>query len=415
VSPAVEFGPVRPDEAAALLPLVMEAFSVRPGTERARITTQLVRGAPDQFVALRQDGRLVAAAHIAQHHLRLGRSTLLKADVGHVCVAPQRQGQGLGAALLTRLVRFLAAEGYHFSRLGGLMHFYSRFGYVPFPRRYLDITVPDLRADLKGRNWGRWLAQTDQEQRAIRPYKRELDGHRVLQLRTDHPLALDLSQRLDPAQASPPPPRERSLVYERDGDLRAFAWIAPPSNDNALDLRELLWDAAHPEAVGSLVKHIVRLAARERLEIRTRLPYQPALCEALTASGVTHDLRERRQAIDGNMVRVLSLHALCHALLPELAHRLQSLGLRPCQRLGLAVGDQTVDLLFADGHIRIGQPGSAAQPPPLPVPQGRFLRWVLGLETPAETLLDSAALTPDQRLLFLALFPRLPAVSNTWG
>lgn len=405
------FGPARLGDTEDILPLLKRAFRVEPGSERERATHRLVRAEPDQFVVLRDHGEVVAAAHVARHDLRVGEAVVRKADVGHVAVMPERQGCGLGTELMTRLHPFLATEGYHFARLGGLMPFYSRFGYEPFPRRYLDVTVPDLAAPLKGKTWGEWLAPTSTEQRSVRTYRPDLDGPDVLRLGSLRPLALDLVPREASSLPLPPPSRPLSVVYDHGGELRAFAWAEQesptPAAPGNLGLRQLLWEPTAPHAVAALVRHLLHHAARRGLTMRTRLPYDAQLCEALTANGITFELREMRQAVDGNMVRVIDLASLCQALRPAFAARLRSYGFSPAAGLPLAVGGQTAVLPFGPDS-GITSPGLL----PVRVPQSTFLRWVLGLETPGET---NPSVAPEHRLLLLVLFPRFACVSNTWG
>lgn len=400
------FGPARPGETEDLLLLLKRAFRVDPGTERERATHRLVRSDLAQFVVLRDYGEVVAAAHVARHDLRVGEAVVRKADVGHVAVTPERQGCGLGTELMTRLHPFLATEGYHFARLGGLMPFYSRFGYEPFPRRYLEITVPDLAAPLKGRTWGEWLAPTSAERRSVRAYCPDLDGPDVLRLGNLRPLALALVSQHASSLPLPPPLRPLSVVYDHGGELRAFAWAEQESPtataSGNLGLRQLLWDPAAPHAAAALVRHLLHHAAQRGLTMRTRLPYDAQLCEALTADGITFELREMRQAVDGNMVRLIDLESLCQALAPEFAARLRSVGLCPRSGLSLAVGGRTATL----------PAGLVSGLPPVRVSQSTFLRWALGLETPAET---NPPVPPEHRLLLLVLFPRFACVSDTWG
>lgn len=410
------FGPALPSETGDLLPLLMQAFGIEPGSDREQAAHRLVRSEPEQFVALRERGKVVATAHVGRHDLRLGESIVRKADVGHVAVTPRRQGCGLGTELMTRLHPFLAEQGYHFARLGGLMPFYSRFGYEPFPRRYLDIAVPDLEAMLKGRTWGEWLAPTPTEQRAVRPYRPEVDGPDVLRLQHLRPLSLEQAPRRANVLPSPPPGRPFSVVYAHAGEIRAFAGAEQESPTSTapgnLDLRQLVWDPGAPHAAAALVKHLLHQAACQGMTMRTRLPYDALLCEALTANGISFELREMRQATDGNMVRLVNLPSLCQALLPEFAARLRAVGLAPTTDLSLAVGSHAAAIRFAGGTADLLCPVPAAGTPPVRVSQSTFLRWVLGLEAPSETAPLAA---PEQRLLLLVLFPRFAVVSNTWG
>ena len=70
----------------------------------------------------------------------------MKADVGHVSVHPDYQGQGFGSALMRHCVKWLRHAGYDIARLGGLVRFYSRFGWERLPRRYFEFPIREVKA-----------------------------------------------------------------------------------------------------------------------------------------------------------------------------------------------------------------------------------------------------------------------------
>ena len=93
------------------------------------------------FLLLEEYGQTVGLVHIGRHRLQIGRSAIIKGDVGHVAIRPHLQGKGYGTKLMQNTIRFMGENGFHVTRLGGLMKFYSRFGYEPFQRRHIKIPV----------------------------------------------------------------------------------------------------------------------------------------------------------------------------------------------------------------------------------------------------------------------------------
>ena len=102
----------------AMADILCGAFapSDEAGQERLR---RLAIDAWRELVVLADAGKPVAVAHIEPHRLRVGSCSVLKADVGHVAVRPDLQGQGLGTRLMQDLVAWLPTERFQVTRLPG--------------------------------------------------------------------------------------------------------------------------------------------------------------------------------------------------------------------------------------------------------------------------------------------------------
>lgn len=201
-----------------------EAFRThgQPGVlEHARETAEHVWSL---FHIMEDDGNPLAQAMVSPHPIQVGRCTSLKGDVGHVAVRPERQGEGLRTHLMQELVARLPQERYHCSRLGGLMEFYRRFGYEPFPRRYVQFEVQPRGAEVKGVRWAEKLRLSPELQARVRPRDPHSDHAATRELLSQYNAGRPGWLVEDPG--APPPegtePNSLTLVCEADGSIRGY-------------------------------------------------------------------------------------------------------------------------------------------------------------------------------------------------
>jgi predicted N-acetyltransferase YhbS len=419
--PAARLRAATPDDIPVIAEIECRAFQHDSADDRRRAERSLQHAWPE-YVLLDEDGQSVATAHVAWQWLRIGRCSLLKGDVGHVAVPPELQGRGHGTTLMAQLIPHMAASGCHVSRLGGLTKFYRRFGYEPFPRRYVHIPVPRLDGSLKGQPWSGMLALAPELARRVRPYHPARDHAAVHRLRYQFD-ATRSGQRVIAAEpsgtaAGDPDPAGLVWVYD-DGSVRGFlrgALGLVHAGDAASSYRldDLVYAAACPEAVEALVKTLMQRAQdRAPTTMSCRLPYDETLFAALTAANIAFEVVESHPAADGNMMRVLNLPETLRAVEAELSDRLQALPQLPWEG--------TVKLVLPEGAatLRIGPEGVRVAPDngsdfSITASQAEFLKWLFGIAGFAE-FPQSAALPPAQRLVLACLFPRLPCASGPWG
>lgn len=405
-------------DVAQLIDLECRAFDRDTPDSRAHKQRELQHELPD-YVVLAKDSRLIATARIQRHPLRVGKCVVLKGDVGHVAVAPELHGQGYGTALMQQLIPHMHEQGFHLSRLGGLMKFYARFGYEPFLRRYVNIPVPCLSSDLKGQDW-RELLDLREPPAQVRPLDPVADHAAVHALRYDFDRGRS-GQMVMPQEAGPPPastaPPPLTWVYD-DGRVRGYlrgAYALAVAGDTVPSYRvdELAFDPACPQAVGALVKTFM-LAAQDRAPTTLtwcRLPFDEALFAALTAAGIAFDVVEMRQSLDGNMVQVINLPETLRAILPELSDRLA--GVPHWEgTVRLILPNQQATLEVRGGEIGVTDAASADLV--VEASQADFIKWLFGIVGFAESP-QAQALPPAQRLVLSLLFPRLPCASGPWG
>lgn len=417
------FRPATAADIPAITDIECRAFGRDTRESREFKQRELQHELPD-YVVLADAGQLVASARIQRHWLQVGQCAVLKGDVGHVAVTPEAQGRGYGTTLMQHIIPKMRENGFHLSRLGGLMKFYRRFGYEPFLRRYVHLTVQPFDADMKGSPWGEYWALTAEEQQAVRRYDPSLDALAVHELRQcfnggrcGHLL---LSDRPPGPTTAGPSPDGYDFVYEHQGKVMAFlrgALGLVNAGDPAPSYRlDDLWaDYDHPEAVGPLVK---RLAAEANkiapTMISCRLPYDEWLVGALTDARIQFELSEWHQSVDGNMMRVVNLPGCLQACLPELNARLQEAGTPLWQgRVKLRLPEEEAVLVFGDGEVAVEESGDTEVT--LQPTQADFIKWLLGIVGFGESWHVSQPLTGPQRLALSVLFPRRPCASGVWG
>ena len=140
-----EIRPGTPQDADQITEVIVDAFEVDLDSPRLPMWRGMCRSVPHEFRVMTLDGRLVAALRVHEAWIQVGKCTVRKGDSGEVSVRTELQGRGLGSALMKDALEWMRADGYHMSRLGGLMSFYSRFGYEPFLRRFVEFSVDEMQ------------------------------------------------------------------------------------------------------------------------------------------------------------------------------------------------------------------------------------------------------------------------------
>jgi predicted N-acetyltransferase YhbS len=409
-------------ESEALFALLCTAFEVTDEAGRQRLR-RLADEEWHDLVVLVEGTQPLAVAHVEPHRLRVGACSVLKAEIGHVAVRPDRQRQGLGTRLLQEIVAWLPAERFQISRLGGWMPFYQRFGYEPFPRRYVTIPVPAREATLKGTPWRDLLAAPTGKQGEVRLYDPAHDFHPVHRLRLAaalRPGALVLPTNPGLPPALGPDASKPVFVYLHDGSIQGYlrgglARLHAGDPDLHYCLDELAVTAWDPDAVGALVKTLMARAAEiAPTEIMARLPYDERLCEALTAAGIPFNLLELRQAWDGNMMQVVDLYGVLRAITPELTRRLREAGCCPWQgNLEIRLPRHSAVLRLAPDTVTALQKGTPEAL--LEMSHAAFIKALFGIQGLAECAPGLARLSGPQQVTAGILFPRLAAASGAWG
>lgn len=399
-----------------------EAFKVYGQPDIREHSQELAESSWSRFYIMEDTVGAVAQAMVSPHPLQVGSCVIVKADVGEVAVRPERQGEGLGTYFMQELLRLLPQDGFHCSRLGGLMKFYRRFGYEPFPRRYVQIEVQPLAAELKGVSWAERLALAPELQARVRPCDPHGDHASVERLLSRYnagrPGRLATSPGAPPPQGTPPNPL--TLVYEVQGTICGYlqGYVGPvhAGDPPTYQVADFALDYDAPEAAEALLKTFLRQAATiAPTTVTCRLPYDERLLDLMSAAGLQFELLEMRSGSDGNMMQVLDLAGMLEAIAPELSRRLQAAGCCPWEgTLGLRLPRLEASLRVAAEGVTVS---SEVSPdcPAIELNHATMLKWVLGLCGATEYPWLLEGLTGPQRVVLSVLFPRLPAASGVWG
>ena len=408
---ALALCPATPADAAAVFDVIAAAFAIPPGSDKWQSRKRSIEREAQTYQVLTLDGRIVGAVHVADDKLRVGRVVVRKADVGHVSIRPELQGRGYGTAMMTRLVERLRQDGYDVSRLGGRIRFYSRFGWVPFPRRFVEFEIGRLAAEAfdamvapEGPGTVRHF-EAARDSAARDALRRQFNAHRT--------------GALNPGP--PPAARPFGLVYERDGQVLGYLGATLTGVDHtpfeaALQIGDAACGLDCPAAVGEMVKRALRIARDAGVtRVSARLPFDRCILDALSQAGIGFSTRELEGSPAGNMLQVIDIGSLFAKLAPELEARLAaSASSAWIGSVALEAEGRRVALSFGQGRVAVHGPPSPSFE--LRLTQAELLRLVLGLNTIDElSCARDAALRPAERTLLRDLFPIQPTASGPWG
>ena len=396
-------------DAATVLAVIQSAFAIPPDSAKWRSRQDMVEREPHRFQVLTLDGRVIGAVHVADQKLRVGRAVVRKSDVGHVSIDPELQGQGCGSEMMRRLVGWMREAGYDISRLGGRASFYRRFGWVPFPRRFVEFEIGRL-------DDAAFDAMTaPAAPGAVRASRRARDGKARDALRRD--FNAERTGAFNPGAASAP--RSISLVYEHEGMVvgclsGSLTGVDHTPFEAAMQIGDAAFAPGHPEALGELVKQALREARAAGVgRVSARLPFDQRVLDALRYADIGFSTRELESRPGSNMLQILSMASLFGRLVPELEARLAasaSAAWRGC--LALEAEGRRVELAIEQGSVAVAE---GVEPScELRLGQAGVLRLVLGLNTIDEVAPD-ATLGPAERSLMRDLFPIQPTASGPWG
>jgi len=411
------------EDAPAILDVLVSAFSLRDNPARTRTMVHLAENDWRNFLVLEDEDDIQAVAHIRPDRLRVGRTAVLKGDLGYVGVRPELQGCGVGTTLVKASVEWMRNNGFHISRLGGLMRYYSRFGYEPFIRRYITIPVAPMGSKMKGRRWSEIRALSPELAARVRRFDPSRDHaarHALLvSFYKQRSGAWVFSETLGPAPAGGPNPKGLEFVYEESGTVCGYirGSIRPPEAGAAPSpcVEEFIADLDRPETVEALFKRFIAAVAEHApTEIAARLPYDQRLYAALVRADIAFNLHEMHQAADGNMIQVIDLRKTLESIAPELSDRLKAAGVPPWEGVvRFDLPGQTASIRVAAANVL---PATDEDKPSeiVPASQAQFVQWLFGIAGFAE-FAGADSVAPTVRAVLGACFPRLPCASGPWG
>jgi predicted N-acetyltransferase YhbS len=411
------------EEGEAVGAVVQGAFG---GTHRQE-TCDSVRADPGSWRVLEAEGRIVSACRIGLHELRVGRCSIRKGDVGHVATLPEFQGRGFGSELMRDTVDYLKEAGCQIGRLGGLIAFYARFGWVPFPRRYYEFPIEPVRAGVKTLQPDEYLQPPKGYRGRIVPYDpvRHHEGRvRLHEEFNRHRTGSAVVSFGGPPKAAEAKPDETGLrlACEMDGEVAGYVFgFERPKDHTAfeaqVEIGETAFDYAKPEALGALVAQVLRVAYQKGAKrVTGRLPFDERVEDALRTAGIAFHQVEIQTAPASNMVRIVDLLGLLKRITPELEAR-RAASAVPDWRGEVAFhleDGQTAALEVKDGTVAAWDWTTAANR--VGLDQAAMLKLVLGLRSFDEcATVEADDDAGSARGACNVLFPRQAAASGGWG
>ena len=406
----IEFRRTMVGDVEEVLRVMAQAFGRAPGSEKYERDKERITRETDAHWVLVREGEIVGAAHVRREEIQVGQAVVAKADVGEVCIAPSCQGEGLGTALMKMVVEQLRADGYPLSRLGGYRRFYERFGWVPFPRGYIDFALQGLTSRGGFTDPVSYLDRPEEDAR-IRAY----DGCRDAAACEALYAAFNAGRTgAEPVQSfGAKAPGIRGGWYMRlDGAVRAYVFAsqnAPPYTrfSSAVSISDGACDPGDTRPLGATLRYVLRQAAIAGAEsVRARLPLDPSLYDLYRDSSCGFVPSLWQSSEGGNMLQVLSLRGLLEAIAPELTERLR-MAKQATGEVSLRVRGETVGLAWDGERLTVGEgKGDWVE-----IGQDGMMKMVLGL-VPVEQVVVGER---EDVAMLRAAFPVQGTATGVWG
>jgi predicted N-acetyltransferase YhbS len=405
-------------DAKDILRVVNEAFhkNLSENSEKYREELQHITAGVAEWRILILDGRVSGTVHIGCEDLKIGRAYIRKGDVGEVAIVPEYQGKGYGNELLKDTVSWMKKERYDISRLGGLRKFYRRFGYLRFPRRYVEFSVG-----------GKWWAGASLVEEGEIPLEKSLERRiRPFNRRKDELSYQCLCKKFNQSyvgfQVVSTNPGFFFVFVENNkvlGYISGYRYEKEMTQHEArITITEAGYQRNKPYAFQSLIQYIYNHAFREGISrITGRLPFDPEVIGVLSELPVRFQIVEAYGGSAGNMLQIVNLGSLLTGLIPELKARLKtSLSCSYTGVLEIQIEKDKVQLSINCGDIAIVEKSD----PDIVVHIKEFylLQLILGMLSFSEVrgiLNKKITLSPTELLLLNDLFPRRLVYSGNWG
>ncbi|OGV74689.1 MAG: hypothetical protein A3K19_25445 [Lentisphaerae bacterium RIFOXYB12_FULL_65_16] len=417
----------------------MDSIQIRTGTAADRDAVREVaakafpKNDPDHMLAshpivgersfwrvqVADGGRIIGAVHVRRDQVPVGKALVVKGDVGAVSTLPEYQGKGHGTRLMQDTVAWMRDNDYDLSRLGGYGTFYSRFGYLRFPRRYYEIRLGDT-ATIGAATIEEGRIPIDAEAVThMRPYNPATDGMALTALRRSFNAGLNGFVPPAPDSIFRPAADAWHAVYEENGTIRAYVLGQQlPKEVSEFEARVVLSECGcapgAEEPLARVLEFVCNQAwAKQFTRITARFPFIPALSGVLARTRIRFSMVETYGGLASNMLQIVNLRSLMTRLAPELEARLADSGLTPpvCT-FDLAIAKERVRLTVADAKIAVGPSEGTADA--VVIDEFVLLQLVLGMLSFTEVE-DRVPAPPAVARLLRVLFPRTAVVSGVWG
>lgn len=402
----MEIRGVRESELAEMIDLQCRVF--RPdGHERYQ---KYVHTDPsyryDQSRVVLVNGQMVSTLRIWEREMRIGSIAVPMGGIGGVGTHPDHQGAGYATALMKDTITYMRTAGYDLGVLFSAIPcaFYRKLGWASVPLAGFQVT--------RRRNIG--LGETEWH---VEPFDEGRDLETAIALYDNHNAQQSGSLVRTRSYWESGPARLRDIlptVVARRGD-RLGGYLNFQVDEKSVNILEVAYDRAHPQALTALVSHLLQVCERERVEdLHGHIPHRHPLVDLLVEGTAGDTFLTGDSAM---MLHPVNLPALFQRLLPELQSRLAAANqtFAPIS-ICFAVNDQEAGLrLLGDGTLQIFDSNEKAIR--LALPGHLFWRALLGESswTQLEPTLyqQGIAVETDIAALLSILFPQREVIF--WG
>ena len=428
------------DDAEGIFEVMAKAFRVEENSSRWHSWRSLATNQATQFRVLEIDGKIVSVALISPQRLRVGKSCeIIKGDVGEVSTLPEFQGEGYGSALMRDVVEWMRNNNYDMSRLGGYAGFYSRFGYVHFPRRFVEFSLESVKAGASTISAEEMYCPPEGLPGIVRSYDADYDS-----IRKDELYQIFNGERSGAIVRDFDPKSVKSrrqnakvpttlhdplrLVYEVDGIVEGYLFATDYGQDVTpfeahITIGDIAFNPARPDAIEGLLKQILHFACGRGIKrVTARLPFDTAVLSALTQAKITFKLEELQGAYATNMISIINLESLFRKISPELTARLRASTVGNWQKFAsqdvfdveIGFENQRVGLGVSDAGVSISQTNNATIQ--LITDQATLMKLIFGIISFEEAVIANREdIDSFGVALFSTWFLRQPCASGPWG
>ena len=412
------------NDADSIFRVLASAFQLIDGDFKWRNMRGLAYNATESFLVLCKDEKIIGTVMISPHWLKVGSVNVLKGDVGEVAVLRELHGQGYGTRLMQECVRYLSENGFHLSRLGGLVKFYKRFGYVPFPRRYYEFLLNDVKAGASTISPDRLINLPIEHEKNVRLYHpvRDWQAHNDLydDFNKNRSGSLVEWRGDSPPATGEPDPNALRFVYDEDGKVLGYLFAGEyPYEPSPFEAKVTIYDSAFdlnkPYAFTALMAYTLKESIKRGAQRATaRLPFDPLIQKSLVDAELSYSLQELQSSVASNMMLVIDFKGLIKTILPELSIRIANAPNFKPFSVQMSLNNQKVILRIDKASVEYKDDGNADAY--LTCDMTAFLRWLFGINGFDEWQVGvSHSFNCEQKKVFATLFPHLPCASGPWG
>ncbi|MDD5598428.1 MAG: GNAT family N-acetyltransferase [Victivallaceae bacterium] len=423
------FATATTQDSNAVSNILEQAFKVTPAKKTwLENQIKLFRNAPGDWRTMVVNERVIGTIHVRKNWLKIGKGKILKGDVGGVSILPEYHGKGYGTALMHDTIKWMKSENYDISRLGGLVEFYSRFGYLRFPRRYMEFFPGNKVCAGASVVEEGYLPLSLGDKSKIRPYDESKDFYDYLKLHNEfYELYNAFCPVVPPDRlltSIPPSPNPLRVVFEEKGHILGYLFAGRhPAEYNKTDktvgeitIEDIAYEKKHPEVLDSLLRYINNLACDQGLKTMTaRIPFDPEIIDIISRLPVQFQCNETYGGKAANMLQIINLHSLFERLIPELEARLEESTARTWNGIiQIKLEKDKIQLLVSNGTIKVTD--SEKPTLQLVIKEIGLLKLILGMYAFNEiTVTSKPACKPLETALLRDLFPRQLLMSSNWG